>query len=254
MAGAGVDFGAVAPIQCTSVGHGNVDHNEVHMKKLMILFLTGFLTTASNASVKSLTIDSARTLRVEGSISKDIVKTANQLMNLANKSRKPIYIVINSQGGLVAPGSIFLNAMQAVQARGVKLFCIVPTMAMSMAMTIFATCQHRYAMPHARLLWHRMSFGLRGRLTIQDLSIKLKEYRAIEKAILDPVRNIMKMPEVIFRYHLDNETQHVASILKASVSPKAFEIIEDVIGVDNLFPEPKKERISFDRIEPITDP
>jgi len=76
------------------------------MKYLLILAL--LLTTAS-AEAKTVYFDKERTIQITGTIGQDFVPQLKKMAELI-KTKKPIYIIIDSGGGNVGVGLEFYSA------------------------------------------------------------------------------------------------------------------------------------------------
>lgn len=88
---------------------------------------------------------------------------SDHIKTLAEESRKPIYLDIDSPGGSVRAG---LNLIQTIRGakehRGVKTYCIVRGAAYSMAAALTAFCHRTYMMPGSDMMFHGASYGVRG--------------------------------------------------------------------------------------------
>jgi ATP-dependent Clp protease protease subunit len=92
-----------------------------------------------------------------GDIEKDIARaTIERLRELANTSRKPINLYINSAGGNVTDGLAIHDAIQDLVARGVQISVIVQGMAYSMGSVVLqaASPGRRLAFPHSWIMIH----------------------------------------------------------------------------------------------------
>lgn len=83
-------------------------------------------------------------------------------------------IMINSPGGLSVIGDEMIAAIQAEQARGVRVVCVARHNASSMAFNLFTHCNVRLADAHASFTVHKLAFDrldgrVDGRLTAKQL-------------------------------------------------------------------------------------
>lgn len=109
---------------------------------------------------------------------KDIVKVIgpidSSILSEAAKIEKQagspvIRILINSPGGAVVTGQIFVQAMELAKARGSKIECAVSNIAASMAFHVLAHCDSRYLLRYSMLLFHPVRVEFQGALTPEDL-------------------------------------------------------------------------------------
>jgi ATP-dependent Clp protease protease subunit len=92
-----------------------------------------------------------------GDIEKDVAKhTIERLRELANDSRKPINLYINSAGGNVTDGLAIHDAVEELVARGIQVSIIVQGMAYSMGSVVLqaASPGRRLAFPHSWIMIH----------------------------------------------------------------------------------------------------
>jgi ATP-dependent Clp protease protease subunit len=173
------------------------------MKPLIIM---AALFTATCANGKSFsTQGSSRTIEIIGDIRGDIVRKADKIHKMALESNEPIYMLLNSPGGMVLPGMVFVDAMKAAQARGVRFICLSNVMAASMAFIIYSECDERYARKNTRLLFHPMSMSTSGS-RLQELATDLTQAVQEERRVEDRLRKIMKLKWRQFHPHYFAET------------------------------------------------
>lgn len=80
-----------------------------------------------------------------------------ELVKLVKEGVGEIHLKINSPGGLLNDGMIFVHNMRDAQRLGVRFVCVVDGIAMSMALIIFSECDKRYATFGSSLMWHSIS-------------------------------------------------------------------------------------------------
>jgi ATP-dependent Clp protease protease subunit len=94
-----------------------------------------------------------------------------QLLFLESEnSDKPIFMYINSPGGVVTAGLSIYDTMQYIRPE-VHTLCV--GQACSMGSLLLASGAKRYALPHARVMIHQPSGGARGQAT--DIEIHARE-------------------------------------------------------------------------------
>ena len=209
------------------------------MKKLFLALTTLFLASCASmpmAQGEVLTVNKDRTIYVKGVISgMDLIEKADKIMKLGEKSKEPIYLVINSPGGAVLPGIQFISSMNVLQKRGIKFKCFVPMLAASMAFQIFAECDERYTFKNALHLWHpiRISGNFQA-LTPQTLMEIYKDLKAWEDVLVKSLKKKLNIDDDVFEYHYVKETLHLGSNLK-EIAPDFLTIVTDVKGIPIRF-------------------
>src|SRR3954468_19597900 len=101
--------------------------------------------------------DRLRDVYLIGDIEKEIAKsTIERLRELANLSRKPIKLYINSAGGNVTDGLAIHDAVQELVGDGVEISIIVQGMAYSMGSVVLqaASPGKRLSFPHSWIMIH----------------------------------------------------------------------------------------------------
>ena len=101
--------------------------------------------------------DRLRDVYLIGDIEKDTARQAiEKLRELANESRKPISIYINSAGGNVTDGLAIHDAVRHIISRGIEITIIVQGMAYSMGSIVLqaASPGRRFAFPHSWIMIH----------------------------------------------------------------------------------------------------
>jgi ATP-dependent Clp protease protease subunit len=101
--------------------------------------------------------DQLRDVYIIGDIEKDTARTAiEKLRELANDSRKPITIYINSAGGNVTDGLAIHDAVRYLVSKGMEITIVVQGMAYSMGSVVLqaASAGRRLAFPHSWIMIH----------------------------------------------------------------------------------------------------
>jgi ATP-dependent Clp protease protease subunit len=97
----------------------------------------------------------------------------SQLLFLESENpEKPIYMYINSPGGLVTSGLAIYDTMQYVQSP-IHTVCIGQAASMGSLLVAAGMKGHRYILPNARIMVHQPSGGAQGQAT--DIAIHAKE-------------------------------------------------------------------------------
>ena len=129
---------------------------------------------------------------ITGPIEWNVVKAAEKLIELSQNS-DTIDILINSPGGQVIPGEMFVDAIELVKAQGVKVRCTTGVMAASMAFMIFSHCSERYAAPSALLMYHPARVAGMVSLRGKDALELGKQLQELDNDALDYLEDSMGM-------------------------------------------------------------
>lgn len=94
----------------------------------------------------------------------DVVEWKMKDLAVALRSEKEVHLVINSPGGSVSAGLIFINEIEGLRNQGKleSLQCYVVDMAASMAAMISAYCDGLMIHKFGFLMHHAASYGVRG--------------------------------------------------------------------------------------------
>lgn len=165
-----------------------------------------------------------------------VFELANKMLAAADSDpNHPIDLLIASPGGSILAGNLLLDAVEAVKSRGNKVRCVVTTIAASMAFSVLDACSERYALRHAKLLFHPSAamlpgvFGvvLRGKQA-QELA---EELNTMDEALLRHLLQSTGMAEAELREAFYKERLWDASDLAAACRKGYLNIIVDVQGL-----------------------
>jgi hypothetical protein len=200
-------------------------------KRLVTIGLMFVVTTCAQAA--TLKVDKNRTIYIRGPI-KNLMSQASHLEKLS-KTKEDVYIVINSPGGGVVAGMVFMNVMNMAKARGVKLNCLVSSVAASMAFSILNECDRRFGFEYSMLMWHPMRVGgVFAAFSADEMEYIIKIIRAWELPLIKKLRDNLNISKKLFYYHYGHETKFTVLQL-LSISPWYMTIIDNVEGIDNVF-------------------
>jgi ATP-dependent protease ClpP protease subunit len=220
------------------------------MRKLLgtlacTLLLSGTTSTALASSVKL----GEHTIVIQGQVNSGILPIADKLMRLASKPKvKEIDIVVNSPGGSVYAGFLFINAMEVVRNRGITIRCFVPSLAASMAFQFLVHCDKRYALPYALLLWHPVRVSGLLQLTPDKALALAKDLRMIEQEVVPPLMDALDINPKEFWYHYKEETLWTAKTL-AEYTKGYIKVVEDIEGLHTLVNVRQRIRGAVDDID-----
>jgi len=221
--------------------------------KLLAVISILFPSLSSLSSTEEVTVDRTRLVVIKGVIQTSLFKEANKMISLTKSSgknngkakdeaKKPIYILINSPGGLVSGAHNFRLAMQMVKYRGVKIKCVVPFLVASMAFDILLECDERYVFRSTRLLFHpvRENFSFQF-LNAKDLSSSSARLARADREIKDRILKYTGMSKEILDKTFYAEKWWSPAELSAHVKEDFLRVVTDVKGIDDLlFTEGKK--------------
>ncbi|MBL4741201.1 MAG: ATP-dependent Clp endopeptidase proteolytic subunit ClpP [Sneathiella sp.] len=98
--------------------------------------------------------------------------TAQLLFLEAENPKKPIFMYINSPGGVVTSGLAIYDTMQYIRPE-VATVCIGQAASMGSFLLMAGAKGQRFALPNARVMIHQPSGGAQGQAT--DIQIQAKE-------------------------------------------------------------------------------
>ena len=184
--------------------------------------------------------DRLRDVYLIGDIEKDSARsTIERLRELANDSRKPITIYMNTAGGNVTDGLAIHDAVRYLVTQGVQITVIVQGMAYSMGSVVLqaASPGRRLAFPHSWIMIHEPAkwAGWQSTTAAAQHLDRLKQmqsqiYRILAERSGKPLRQIIK------------DTKRTDFYLDAAKA-KEYGLIDEVLGpVDKI--APADERIA----------
>ncbi len=204
------------------------------MLKIVAAFAAFFMSAVAAAKPAVFVADKGRTLYLRGEVGGNALDMAAQVIGLAEKSKKPISIVINSPGGSIYVGLQLMSAIDVVQKRGVKVRCFVPVIAASMAFQILSVCDERYTLQYSLLLFHPARAPLMGSYTYDELEYQGAQLRQLDNKLKNDLAKRIGMPRKEFDYHYQHETLWLAPDLSARTDD-FFTIVADFDGVERPF-------------------
>lgn len=197
--------------------------------KSVMAMLLGITTISCNvraSDISDIGKDSSKTIVIQGPIVNNVVGLADDLVKMSSEA-DTVDILINSPGGSVFAGFIFINAMEVVRARGTKIRCLVTSMAASMAFQILAHCTDRYALPKALLLWHPVRISGTLTLTPQLAQSITANLVRVETKLVNDLRKFLILDDATFYQHYLAETLFTAEEV-AALDSNFVKITSDV--------------------------
>ncbi len=211
------------------------------IKRILILCLALIGCVAAGPAPKDLSVNKVRSLVIDGVIANgNVLKLAAPMLRMASDgSGDPIDLVINSPGGDVVTGFLFINIMEQAKQQGSIIRCFVPGIAASMAFQVLLHCSERYTLDHAFLLWHGVRVTLGGGFMSEGVTLTAAEaykaandMRRLDKHILAELNAELGIDEKLVKYHFSNETLHTGANLAALTDDK---FIKSYSAIDGLF-------------------
>lgn len=203
----------------------------------LVLGMLISLLCASSVAFSGPKVEKEKALVISGVIAQgNILPVGKALLDRANAGEEEVQLIINSPGGEVVTGFLFLNLMEAAKQKGLKITCFVPTMAESMAYHILLHCSERHVLNNAFLLWHRariMMGGLFGQpMTSPQLEVLARGLAQADEGIFEEIVKYMsEVSSEVLAYHFEAETLHTG----LDVHKMDPEFITSHTAVDGLF-------------------
>ena len=173
-------------------------------------------------------MDKSRTVKISGPI-KNLRVEANKMLKMADTSKNPISVVIDSPGGNVIGGLPLITAIDRIRSRGIQVNCVVDGMAMSMATHIIAACSNRYAMPTSLIMWHPIAINLMyARLTVKSTHQVKTQLVLLSKYLDTRLRLALGLKKAKFLEYHEGEYILFAETLEKKVAPKFLTLVSDI--------------------------
>lgn len=193
---------------------------------IRVLFVAVLLGSLSRpAAASELAVRADRVVIIDGVIQQaNLTRTlgATLLGWASDGSGEPVDIIINSPGGEITSGFLFLNLLEQVKTT-VPVRCFVPELAASMAFQILVHCSERHTLNRAFLLWHRVRVQLGGMFGGATVTAPAAAQLAADLGRVDTVifRELHEalspdMPDRTISMHFEQQTLHVGMQLAES--------------------------------------
>lgn len=211
-----------------------------------MLIAVALITLGSSSCLAGTAIDLNHVAVIEGEIAgRSLVPVENYIDQQFAAGERSVDLIINSPGGSVISGFLFINKMNQWQEQGMRIRCFVPQVSASMAFQITLHCSERHVLERAFLLWHRVRVQLGGGLGgSETMTAPQAEYLATtlqreDDLIFDELREYMpEVSEKVLRYHFENETLHVGLHLH-ELAPHTFTSHKYIPGLYESLKNPK---------------
>jgi ATP-dependent Clp protease protease subunit len=180
-----------------------------------------------------------------GDIEKDTAKAAiEKLRELANNSKRPITVYINSAGGNVTDGLALHDVIRQLVSTGIEVTVIVQGMAYSMGSVVLqaASPGKRLSYPHSWIMIHEPAkwAGWQSTTAAAQHLDRLKQmqsqiYRIMAERSGKPLRQIIR------------DTKRVDFYLDAWKA-REYGLIDDVLGAAAA-PDPEKDAVTEEALQ-----
>ena len=184
----------------------------------------------------TIVMNPKRTVEIIGEVNMRIIEKAKQVNKLSKESKEDIFLLINSPGGSVAAGNVFIASMKMAKIRGVTIKCVIPIYAASMAFSIMLNCNKNYVLEKTSLLFHPVRIQGRGEITsiqAQELASRLQK---LDDELLIQLSNTLVTPRQDLIKPFIDEKWWSAKEMKAFIGNKFFlTIIRNIEGSDKIF-------------------
>lgn len=163
----------------------------------------------------------------------------NRMLSLVQKdATKPVQLIINSPGGDVVSGRMFISYMERVKSQGVDIECFVPQAAASMAFSLLTHCTRRYALSHSFLLWHRVRAIYVGTITAPAAAEMAADLAKLDEEVIQELTTTLQVEESAIMFHLEHETLHLATDLEL-MDPDFISVYPVIPGLLEALGDPK---------------
>jgi ATP-dependent Clp protease protease subunit len=201
-----------------------------------------------------------RDIYLVGDIEKETARTViEKLREMANESRKPITLYINSAGGNVTDGLALHDAIHHLVSTGIEITIVVQGMAYSMGSVVLqaASVGKRLAFPHSWIMIHEPAkwAGWQSTTAAAQHLDRLKQmqsqiYRIMADRSGKPLKQIIRDTKRV-DFYLDawraREYGLIDRVLGAELAPSREEALpsEDPAPVSASSPEPPPVEITI---------
>ena len=187
---------------------------------------------ASQAEGAETTIDWSKdtVIPVVGEVDSQLIGQAGFIENLINEDKpdKVIKIFINSPGGSVIAGNIFIQSMEVAKARGFRIKCAVSNIAASMAMHILTHCNERYVLKGGYLLFHEARVQVGGIMTSREMRRMAQSMDVMTYTLEEYMVDQLGCTPSFYREHNEGETMWTAETFQQNFPKFKLQLIRDL--------------------------
>jgi ATP-dependent protease ClpP protease subunit len=203
---------------------------------LVAIVLMGLMCASFGRARVSSVPDFTNAVVIQGAIGgQRAIEAAANILKSASETGE-VNIVINSPGGDVITGTAIVSAIEIVKARGVKVNCVVPFLAASMAMHVFGHCDNRYALRYSFLLFHAAYASNVPKVTEKDAETFSHALETLTRDLDNYLRLQLGATVADYNKYSDAEVIWPAPRLPETFPNFKMTIIEDVGLPDGITP------------------
>ena len=142
--------------------------------------------------------------------------------------------MLNSPGGQVFPGDMFISAIKQARLSGTPVICFSAVYAASMAFNIMMHCSERYILAGTRLMFHPVRINSSEPLTAPAMRKYAEGMDKFDKRLIKFISDEMNVDIDVITENYYAETFWRGAEL-AELSRGFFKVADDIRGVTNLF-------------------
>jgi ATP-dependent protease ClpP protease subunit len=214
------------------------------MQAVLLIVGTCLIVALPAPAIAEVTIDKTKVLVLYGPISgTNLEPLSTEILKRVDAGVRDIQLVIDSPGGEIGTGQLFISVMEEAKGRGMHIQCFVPRIAASMAFQILLHCSSRVALVRSFLLWHRARMYLSGASTASDLIPAVLHLQETDAYILRELSGVLSkdMDQETIEYHFNQETLHMGASIAESL-PSFAAVYEFIPGLLSTLKDEKLPR------------
>jgi ATP-dependent protease ClpP protease subunit len=182
--------------------------------------------SASDAEGKTVDWSKEKVIDIVGEVNNNILDKAVQLEKEAGKP--VIRILINSPGGSVLHGNIFVQAMKVAKSRGSRIECVVTNLAASMGFVILANCDTRYTLQGGLLLFHEARVSVGNPISPSELQAVLDQFKYFMPRVDEVLRRELGVSKTEYDKHNIAQTLWEAGVFIKKFPKFGIILIDDI--------------------------
>jgi ATP-dependent protease ClpP protease subunit len=192
--------------------------------------LMAFLASQAEGAEASLDWSDKVVIPIIGEVGSSVIGQAGFVEQITNEAEpsKVLHIFINSPGGSVVAGNIFIQSMEVAKARGWKIECAVSNIAASMAMHILTHCDKRVILQNGYLLFHEARVQVGGAMTAREMRRNAQSMDAMTYELEEYMIDELGCSPAFYREHNEGETMWTAATFKQAFPKFNLIIVKDI--------------------------
>lgn len=194
-----------------------------------MLAFAGLAFIAEQAEGSELPIvswEKEKVVDIVGEVGQQMFDKANQVRALSGEP--VIRIFINSPGGSVVAGNIFIQAMDVAKARGSRIECAVSNLAASMGIHILAHCDVRMVLSGGYLLFHEPRVGISSPASPSELRVVMEQLIAATDTLDKYLQEQLGVSYDLYNFHNVAQTLWQAEIFNTMFPKFGLVIVRDI--------------------------